>query len=134
MATPEASSSARVSQAAKRPEKTEAFSKSLHLALSIFDNEVTTLSDICETAYENFIVAYQTAFADIWPKIDGADIKIILTSVKDTELRQLRHMAEMLSPPEEQPKLVEEQRNVLTSDAILGSLISRIPEQNPPNL
>ena len=36
-------------------------------------------------------------------------------------------------PPEEQPKLVEEQRNVPTSDAILGSLISRIPEQNPPN-
>ena len=133
MATPEASSSARVSQAAKRPEKTEAFSKSLHLALSIFDDEVTTLSDIRETAYENFIVAYQTAFADIWPKIEGADIKIILTSVKDTELRQLRRMADMLSPPEEQPKLVEEQRNVPTSDAILGSLISRIPEQNPPS-
>ena len=72
-------------------------------------------------------------FADIWPKIDEADIKIILTSVKDTELRQLRCMADMLSPPEEQPKLVEEQRNVPTSDAILGSLISRIPEQNPPS-
>ena len=133
MATPEASSSAKVSQAAKRPEKTEAFSKSLHLALSIFDDEVTTLSDIRETAYENFIVAYRTVFADIWPKIDGADIKIILTSVKDTELRQLRRMADMLSPPEEQPKLVEEQRNVPTSDAILGSLISRIPDQNPPS-
>ena len=103
------------------------------MALSIFDDEVTTLSDIRETAYENFIVAYQTAFADIWPKVEGADIKIILTSVKDTELRQLRRMADMLSPPEEQPKLVEEQRNVPTSDAILGSLISRIPEQNPPS-
>ena len=91
------------------------------------------MSDIRETAYENFIVAYQRAFADIWPKVEGADIKIILTSVKDTELRQLRCMADMLSPPEEQPKLVEEQRNVPTSDAILGSLISRIPEQNPPS-
>ena len=133
MATPKASSSTRVSQAAKRPEKTETFSQSLRLALSIFDDEVTTLSDVCETAYENFIVAYKTAFTDIWPKIDGADIKIILTSVKDTELCQLRRMADMLSPPEEQPKLVEEQRNVPTSDAILGSLISRIPEQNPPS-
>ena len=28
---------------------------------------------------------------------------------------------------------MEEQRNVPTSDAILGSLISRIPEQNPPS-
>ena len=133
MATPEAGSSTRVSQAAKRPVKTETFSKSLRLALSIFDDEVTTLSDVRETAYENFIVAYKTAFADIWPKIDGADIRVILKSVKDTELGQLRRMAEMLSPAEEQPKLVEEQRSVPTSDDILGSLVSCIPEQKPPN-
>ena len=103
------------------------------MALSIFDDEVTTLSDIRETAYENFIVAYQTAFADIWPKIEGADIKIILKSVKDRELHQLRSMADKLSPPEDQPELVEEKRNVPTSDAILGNLISRIPEQHHPN-
>ena len=52
-------------KAAKRPEKTEAFSKSLHIALSIFDDQITTLSDVRKTAYENFIVAYQTAFADM---------------------------------------------------------------------
>ena len=109
MATPEAGSSTRVSQAAKRPAKTETFSKSLRVALSIFDDKVTTLSDVRETAYENFIVAYKTAFTDIWPKIDGADIGVISDSVKDTELRQLRRMADMLSPAEEQPKLVEEQ-------------------------
>ena len=86
-----------------------------------------------ETAYENFIVAYKTAFTDIWPKIDAADIRVILKSVKDTELRQLRRMADMLSPAEEQPKLVEEQRSVPTSDDILGSLVSHIPEQKPPN-
>ena len=107
MATSEAGSSTRVSQAAKRPAKTETFSKSLRVALSIFDDEVTTLSDVRETAYENFIVAYKTAFTDIWPKINGADIEVILDSVKDTELRQLRRMADMLSPAEEQPKLVE---------------------------
>ena len=133
MATPEAGSSTRVSQAAKRPAKTETFSKSLRVALSIFDDEVTTLSDVRETAYENFIVAYKTTFTDIWLKIDGADIGVILDSVKDTELRQLRCMADMLSPAEEQPKLVEEQRSVPTSDDILGSLVSRIPEQKPPN-
>ena len=44
---------ATVPKAAKRPEKTEAFSKSLHFALSIFDDQITTLSDVRETAYEN---------------------------------------------------------------------------------
>ena len=66
MATPEAGSSTRVSKAAKRPVKTETFSKSLRVALSIFDDEVTMLSDVRETAYENFIVAYKTAFTNIW--------------------------------------------------------------------
>ena len=120
-------------KAAKRPEKTEAFSKSLHFALSIFDDQITTLSDVRKTAYENFIVAYQTAFADIWPKIEGADIKIILKSVKDKELHELRSMADKLSPPDDQPELVQEKRDVPTSDAILGNLISRIPEQHPPS-
>ena len=59
---------------------------------------------------KNFIVAYQMAFADIWPKIEGADIKIILKSVKDRELHQLRSMADKLSPPEDQPKLVQEKK------------------------
>ena len=133
MATPKAGSSTRVSKAAKRPTKTETFSKSLRVALSIFDNEVTTLSDVRETAYETFIVAYKTAFTNIWPKIDGADIRVILDSVKDTKLRQLCRMADMLCPAEEQPKRVEEQRNVPTSDDILGSLVNRIPEQKPPD-
>ena len=134
MATaPEAGSSTQVSKAAKRPAKTQTFLKSLRAALSIFDDEVTTLSDVRETAYETFILAYKTAFTNIWPKIDGVDTGVILGSVKDTELRQLRCMADMLCPDEEQPTLVKEQRNVPTSDDILGSLVNRIPEQKPPD-
>ena len=122
-----------VPKAAKQPEKTEAFSKSLHLALSVFDDQITTLSDVREKAYENFIVSYQTAFADIWPKIEGANIKIILESVKDKELHKLRSMADKLSPPEDQPELVQEKRDVPMPDAILGNLISRLPDQHHPN-
>ena len=43
--------------------------------------------------------------------------------MKDTELCQLRRLSEMLCPDKEQPKLVEEQRNVL------GNLVNKIPEQ-----
>ena len=134
MATaPEAGSSTQVSKAAKRPAKTQTFLKSLRAALSIFDDEVTTLSDVRETAYETFILAYKTAFTNIWLKIDGADTGVILGSVKDTELRQLCRMADMLCPDEEQPTLVKEQRNVPTSDDILGSLVNHFPEQKPPD-
>ena len=51
-----------------------------------------------------------------------------IKSVKDKELHELRSMADKLSPPDDQPELVQEKREVPTSDAILGNLISRIPE------
>ena len=106
---PQAGTSTPVSTAAKRPTKTQTFLKSLLAALSIFDDEIATLTDVRETAYETFVTAYKAAFTKIWPKIDGADITIILHSVKDTELRQLRRLSKMLCPDKEQPKLVEEQ-------------------------
>ena len=126
---PQAGTSTPVSTAAKRPAKTQNFLKSLRAALSIFDDEIATLTDVHETAYETFVTAYKAAFTKIWPKIDGADITIILTSVKETELRQLRRLSEMLCPDKEQPKLVEEKRTVPTLDNILGNLVNQIPEQ-----
>ena len=130
---PQASTSTPVSTAAKRPTKTQTFLKSLRAALSIFDDEIATLTDMRETAYKTFVTAYKAAFTKIWPKIDGADITIILHSVKDTELRQLRRFSEMLCPDKEQPKLVEEQRTVPTLDNILGNLVNKIPEQKLPD-
>ena len=130
---PQAGTSTPVSTAARRPAKTQNFLKSLRAALSIFDDEIATLTDVRETAYETFVTAYKAAFTKIWPKIDGADITIILTSVKDTELRQLRSLSEMLCPDKEQPKLVEEKRTVPTLDNILGNLVNQIPEQKLPD-
>ena len=128
---PQAGTSTPVSTAVSRPAKTQTFLKSLRAALSIFDDEIATLTDVCETAYETFVMAYKAAFTKIWPKIDGADIT--LHSVKDTELRQLRRLSEMLCPDKEQPKLVEEQRTVPTLDNILGNLVNKIPEQKLPD-
>ena len=39
----------------------------------------------------------------------------------------------MLCPDKEQPKLVEEKRNVPTLDNILGNLVNKIPEQKLPD-
>ena len=76
---PQAGTSTPVSTAAKRPAKTQNFLKSLRAALSIFDDEIATLTDVHETAYETFVMAYKAAFTKIWPKIDGADCKDLFT-------------------------------------------------------
>ena len=130
--TPQASTSTSVTTAAKRPAKMKTFLARLHTALIIFDDQISSLDEGRATAYETFIMAYKEAFAEIWPKIEGADVTILLQSVKDTELQELRRLSQILCPDKAKPILVQEKRNVPTLDNILGSLVNRIPEQKLP--
>ena len=130
---PQASTSTPVMTAAKRPAKTQTFLETLHTALTIFDDQIATLTKVRETAYKTFVTAYKEAFTKIWPKIDEADITILLHSVKDTELCELRRLSKMLCPDKEKPTLVEEKRNVPTLDNILSNLVNKIPEQKLPD-
>ena len=66
-------------------------------------------------------------------KINNASIKILLQSIKDAELDELRCMSHLMSPEKSQPTLVKENHTVPTLDSILGSLVNRIPEQKLPD-
>ena len=132
MATMQKPSTSSVTTAAKRPVQTTIFLAKLRTALSIFDDQISSLGEECSTAYETFITGYKEAFAEIWLKIQAADITALLSSVKDTELHELRRLSEQLCPDKAKPTLLKEKRDVPTSDKILGSLISRIPEQKLP--
>ena len=130
---PQASTSASVTTAAKRPAKTKTFLDRIRTALIIFDDQISSLHAGCASAYETFITAYKEAFAEIWPEIKAADITVLLQSVKDTKLQELRRLIQLLCPDKAKPTLVQEKRNVPTLDNILGSLINKIPEQKLPD-
>ena len=89
MVTMQKPSTSSVKTAAKRPAKTKTFLTKLRTALSIFDDQISSLGEEHATVYETFITAYKEAFAEIWPKIQGADVTVLLNSVKDTELQEL---------------------------------------------
>ena len=125
-------STSSVTTAAKWPVKTKTFLAKLRTALSIFDDQISSLGKERTTAYETFITAYKEAFTEIWPKIQGADITILLNSVKDTELQELRRLSQILCPDKAKPTLLQEKCNVPTLDNILGNLVNRIPEQKLP--
>ena len=131
MSTTQKSGMSAVTSAAKWPTQTMIFLTKLKTALSIFDDEISSLEEERTTAYETFITGYQTAFTDIWPKIQTANVTTLLNSVKDTELRALKCLSEQLCP-DTKPTLIKEKRDVPTPDNILGELISRIPEQKLP--
>ena len=131
--TPQAPTRNPITMAAKRPDKTKKFLANITAVLDIFDDQITSLGDCHTTAYETFIISYRNAFADIWPKIDGADVKIILQSIKDQELNELQCMSQIMSPDQSRPALVKENRTVPTLDNILGSLVNRLPDQKLPD-
>ena len=62
---PQASTSTPVTTAAKRLAKTQTFLKTLRTALTIFDDQIATLTEVRETAYKTFVTAYKEAFAKI---------------------------------------------------------------------
>ena len=131
--TPRARILMSVTTAAKRPDKTKKFLASIDAALNIFDDQVSSIDNHRETAYKTFSKAYREAFADIWPKINNASVKILLQSIKDAELDELRRMSRLMSSEKSQPTLVKETRAVPTLDNILGSLVNQIPEQKLPD-
>ena len=105
----------------------------IHAALIIFDDQISSLDECHAIAYETFTISYRDAFADIWLKINSADVKIMLQSVKDTELEELRRMSQIMCPDKSKPTLVKEKRTIPTLDNILGSLVNQIPEQKLPD-
>ena len=122
-----------VTTAAKQPDKTKKFLVSIDTALNIFDDQVSSIDDCRATAYKTFAKAYREAFADIWPKINNASVKILLQSVKDAELDELHHMSHLMSPEKSQPTLVKENCTVPMLDNILRPLVNRILEQKLPD-
>ena len=87
--------------------QTTIFLAKLRTALSIFDDQISSLGEERSTAYETFITGYKEAFAEIWPKIQAADVTVLLSSVKDTELHELRGLSEQLYPDKSQTNLTK---------------------------
>ena len=90
MATMQKPSTSSVMTATKRPVQTKTFLANLRTALSIFDDQISSLGKEHTTAYKTFITTYKEAFTEIWPKIQGADVTVLLNSVKDTKLQELQ--------------------------------------------
>ena len=132
MATTQKPGMSSVTMATKRPVQTTIFLTKVRTALSIFDDQISSLGKEHSTVYKTFITGYKEAFTEICPKIQTADITVVLSSVKDTGIEQLRHLRKQLCPDKAKPTLLKEKHDVPTSDKILGSLISRIPEQKLP--
>ena len=86
-----------VSAAAKRPDKTTAFLDQVDGALSIFNDEVMSMSaGLRRNAYTKLATTYQQALSTIWGKASDANVQAVIKVVDDDQLHELRRMTQLL--------------------------------------
>ena len=124
----------KITPRAKHPGRTETFLNEIHAALDIFEDELGSLrADVRAKAYKHFIRAYRTSLTPIWDLVRFADVAIVLSTIRDKEMKELTIMAKKLEPQEPIPQIEQEQRNVPSVDTITGVMMSQYPKQDLPN-
>ena len=124
----------KITPRAKHPGQTETFLNEIHAALDIFEDELGSLqADVRAKAYKHFIRAYRTSLTPIWDLVRFADVAIVLSTIRDKEMKELTIMAKELEPQEPIPQIEQEQRNVPSVDTITGVMMSQYPKQDLPN-
>ena len=124
----------KITPRAKHPGQTETFLNEIHAALDIFEDELGSLqADVRAKAYKHFIRAYRTSLTPNWDLVHFADVAIVLSTIRDKEMKELTIMAKKLEPQEPIPQIEQEQRNVPSVDMITGVMMSQYPKQDLPN-
>ena len=127
-------SAPKISARAKHPNKTQRFVTAVQTAMDIFKDQIGSLSsEICLKAYKILVRSYKTALAAIWNSAQNADINLILQTVQDKEMSELKEMAKRLQLPTPTVQVIKEIRDIPTLETITGLMMAKLPTQNVPN-
>ena len=127
-------SKAKVTPRVKHLERTQLFAATVKEALDAFEEEIGLLDeDIRSGAYRKLLEAYKHALEPVWNLAHLADIDIILKTVSDQEMLQLRKMSKQLQPAPTTAKVIKETPNIPSLETILPALKDRLPKENLPS-
>ena len=100
----------KITPRAKHPDRTETFLNEIRAALDIFEDELGSLqADVRAKAYKHLIRAYRTSLTPIWDLAHFADVAIIMSTIRDKEMKELNIMAKKLEPHEPITQVKREQ-------------------------
>ena len=124
----------KVTPRAKHPECTQHFIATLKEALDAFEEQISLPDEeVRSEAYQKLLQAYKEALEPVWNLAHFADIDIILKTVSDKEMLELRTMAKQLQPPPTMSKVTKEPRNIPGLETILTALKDKHPSESLPN-
>ena len=119
---------------AKHPEHTQYFISTVKEALDAFEEQIRFPDEeVRSRAYQKLLQAYREALTPVWNLARFADIDVILKTVSDKEMRELRMMAKQLQPTPAMSKVTKENRSIPGLETILTALKNKHPSQSLPD-
>ena len=84
----------------KHPNRTQQFLDATQAALDTFEDEISSLTEeIHSKAYRNYVTAYREALVPIWNLAHFANIRTVMKTVADKDMKEITTMAACLKPP-----------------------------------
>ena len=124
----------KVTPRAKHPERTQHFIATVKEALDAFEEQISLPDEeVRSEAYQKLLQAYKEALEPVWNLARFADIDIILKTVSDQEMLELRTMAKQLQPAPTTSKVTKETQSIPGLETILTALKDKHPSESLPN-
>ena len=99
----------KVTPRAKHPQRTQHFIATVKEALDAFEEQISLPDEeVRSGAYQKLLQAYKGALEPVWNLAHFADIDIILKTVSDKEMLELRTMGKQLQPAPTTSKVTKE--------------------------
>ena len=124
----------KVTSRAKHPQRTQNFITSVKEALDAFEEQISfPEEEVRITAYKLLLHAYKEALEPVWNLAHFADVDIILKTISDKQMIELRTMAKQLQPGPKTSKVTKETRPIPGLESILAALKDKHPSESLPD-
>ena len=118
----------KVTPCAKHPNHTQQFLDAIQAALDMFEDEISSLTEeIRSQAYRNYITAYREALVPVWNLARFANIRKVMETVADKDMKEITTMAAHLKPASPSPKVVPPKAKIPNLKTITDAMLQKFP-------
>ena len=123
----------KVTPRAKHPNKTQQFLDATQIALQIFEDEISSLTEeVRGKAYKNYVRAYREALVPVWNLARFANIEAVLKTVTDKKMHEITTMAECLKPTSPRPKATSDKTTIPDLETVTTAMLQKFPGEKLP--
>ena len=123
----------KVTACAKHPDRTQQFLDAIQAALETFKDEISSLTeDIRSKAYKNYVTVYHEALVPVWNLAHFANIRTVMETVADKELKEITMIAAHLKPASPSPKIVPPKSKIQDLETITNAMLCKFPGKSLP--